>query len=314
MTQDSDIAPIASVLATASSSPRSDKQSNAAEYVFNAMNWKHHLEMLWAKADIEALLRRRMLAIQLGQQGYNNMIHRLEHDMTAISDHQDAVYTEQDLLTIFWYHSDILRAMIGKCGSETSEDNIWIHHTNIALTPLSWNWLHHVQLTATIYNEKSNQEIVVGFVEVAMLSNPLLSSTVPSSESNNSTYLYYDETEINYPGNNCVVYIEPYTTKVGDNRTSRAYSPAITNLATSPHYRRMGIARQLLQFAERYCSVYWRTQSTNVNEIGLYVEKTNLPAFNLYSSLGYKVRASSPGRGRIGEMWYMTKAIRKKKR
>ena len=56
----------------------------------------------------------------------------------------------------------------------------------------------------------------------------------------------------------------------------------ISNIATYPDYRAMGIAKQLMLFAED------EAKKANVKMMVLDVESENLAAINLYQKLGYK--------------------------
>lgn len=60
--------------------------------------------------------------------------------------------------------------------------------------------------------------------------------------------------------------------------------PYISNLAVAPDYRRLGIARQLLQ----RCEV--QVQRWHYGSIGLHVLETNQGAMELYRQLGYQVQ------------------------
>ena len=44
--------------------------------------------------------------------------------------------------------------------------------------------------------------------------------------------------------------------------------------------------------------------------MGLYVEKENHAALELYQSLGYETTVSCEGGDFLGEMWYMTRNLR----
>jgi ribosomal protein S18 acetylase RimI-like enzyme len=63
--------------------------------------------------------------------------------------------------------------------------------------------------------------------------------------------------------------------------------PTIANLATSPQYRRRGIATSLLASATRYVQRNWETSS---DEVALYVSKDNGRAVSLYKKHGFHER------------------------
>jgi len=144
-------------------------------------------------------------------------------------------------------------------------------------------------MTATIQNDGKTNDVVAGFCEIAMLSNPILC---------------HDHTE------DCVI---STSNSIGDADTNSYnnnqyyyYSPAITNLAVSPKHRRRGIARRLLARAERYVKTQWGAES-----LGLYVEKTNTAALTLYQNCGFvpTITCCSGDGNRLGEMWYMRKML-----
>lgn len=59
-------------------------------------------------------------------------------------------------------------------------------------------------------------------------------------------------------------------------------APLMSNLAVSKDFRRMGIAEDLVKAAEEIARKQW-----GYDEVYLYVEKRNTPAFKLYRKLGY---------------------------
>jgi ribosomal protein S18 acetylase RimI-like enzyme len=62
----------------------------------------------------------------------------------------------------------------------------------------------------------------------------------------------------------------------------QAYAPTIMNLATSPEYRRQGIATRLMQSASRFVHQKWE-----FGELSVYVEVENKAAIALYQTMGY---------------------------
>ena len=62
-------------------------------------------------------------------------------------------------------------------------------------------------------------------------------------------------------------------------------TPMITNLVTSPDYRRRGVASNLLKSARRYVRCYWG--SCDDMPLGLYVERDNTAAKALYARQGF---------------------------
>ncbi len=55
----------------------------------------------------------------------------------------------------------------------------------------------------------------------------------------------------------------------------------ITNVAVLPHFRRCGIASQLVDAVVEYCT------KNNLNEIALEVRESNIPAASLYKKHGF---------------------------
>jgi ribosomal protein S18 acetylase RimI-like enzyme len=83
----------------------------------------------------------------------------------------------------------------------------------------------------------------------------------------------------------------------GPNNEERCAAPTIANLATSPHYRRRGIAAGLLESVSRYVKQYWE----EADDLALYVAKDNARAVSLYKKQGFQ------SEGPAGDdKWYMT--------
>jgi ribosomal protein S18 acetylase RimI-like enzyme len=95
------------------------------------------------------------------------------------------------------------------------------------------------------------------------------------------------------------------------NPVKKVYSPAIANLATAPAWRRRGVATRLLRTASRFVSIHWSKDSKSSPTLGLFVEKENAAALALYEKLGFATSATSDGGDSLGDMWYMTKDLRK---
>lgn len=117
--------------------------------------WRIRMDQMFAKADIEALLRGRLCAMREGQLAWQRI---------------SQVYADESLedrLKIFWATSDRMRNLIEKASQETGEANLWQTH-NFVLTPPDRNWFNHLQLTAVDVTTGK----IAGFCEVAMLSNP----------------------------------------------------------------------------------------------------------------------------------------------
>jgi ribosomal protein S18 acetylase RimI-like enzyme len=253
-TQATDLPEIATMLSTAAiKGPES-----------GLWNWKINMDRLWAKADIEALLRPRFEAIQ---EGRKTLAKLSQLNLKNMVDDQD-----QTRLQLLW-GNDRFRRSILKASRDTGEPNVWQTH-NFALAPKDASWLYHLQITA----EDAATGQVVGFVEVAMLSNPVDSRRkIESSENDNDS-----------------------DANIDDDSCSLVYSPAITNLAVSEDYRRRGIATRLLQTAARFARQEWKAE-----DFGLYVEQANSAAIALYQRNGYTIKQSCKGGGQLGDMFYM---------
>lgn len=158
-TQASDIPEIVQILSTASvAAAKSDPATSTS------FNWKSKMNQLWAKADLESLLSVRLEAIEEGQKVLTRYQPLLKSPEV----------TEADRLRVLW-NTDRFRTRVVRASKETGEDNLWRTH-NMALPPPTGSWLQHLQMTA----EHVPSGEVVGFCEVAMLSNPLQSSFSPA--------------------------------------------------------------------------------------------------------------------------------------
>ena len=63
------------------------------------------------------------------------------------------------------------------------------------------------------------------------------------------------------------------------------------------------MAKGLVKSAERFVQRKWKC-----DELGLYVEKRNLKAMNLYSAVGYQVKSSLNEQDQPSK-WYMSKHL-----
>jgi ribosomal protein S18 acetylase RimI-like enzyme len=261
-TQATDLPEIATMLSTAAiKSPES-----------GLWNWKINMDRLWAKADIEALLRPRFEAIQEGRKTLGKLS---KLNLKNMVDEDE----DQTRLQLLW-GNDRFRRNILKASRDTGEPNVWQRH-NFALAPKDASWLYHLQITA----EDAATGQVIGFVEVAMLSNPAGSRR--NSQRKNEPSENNNDSDAN-------------SNRIDDDSCSLIYSPAITNLAVSEDYRRQGIATRLLQTAARFARQEWEAQ-----HFGLYVEKANSAAIALYQRNGYTIKQSCKGGGQLGDMFYM---------
>lgn len=278
--------------------------------------WMSRINQLWAKADVEALLRRRLHALLLGKRAAVRV--RTLATATAVDDNgsssknlpavaaaEHQQQQQQRLLQVWWSTSDAVRRQIAMAADETGEDTVWRHH-HMALTPESPRWLYHVQMSATTTaaattTTAKSARRVVGFCEIAMLSNPTFSNATA-----------YPLLDGDGDDTDCII-------TVADGQTDRSsssssvychFSPAIANLAVAPDARRRGVAGRLLRAAERYVAAQWDGATT----LGLFVEQANAAAIALYETHGYAiVTAASGGGGGRGDMWYMRKSLRRRR-
>jgi ribosomal protein S18 acetylase RimI-like enzyme len=241
-TRAADISAIATMLASA----------NAVMPSKGFFDFQRKLDLMFAKADIEALLRARHEILAQGRQILARF--RREHG-------GDDASTENSLLLRYLWLSkhEAWHNQIEKAIRNTAEPTVWQQHEHFSLAPQHFSWLWHLQISAI-----DDDEQAVGFCEVAMLLDPTSS-------------------------------------------TRRCFAPAIANLAVSDQYRRRGIATRLMQSAEQFVRRKWR--SDEPFHLGLYVEKSNTAALQLYRKMGYVQTVSCPGGDLLGEMWYMVRAL-----
>jgi GNAT superfamily N-acetyltransferase len=328
-TVETDLSAVASFLATAAVSSNNS----------NNNIWQKKIDQLWAKSDIEALLRRRFNALHEGQkavQRVNNMVdnsaYNNNNNNNGATTTTAPIVSSQQKLQLLWSSSDRLRQEIAMAAAETGEDTVWRRHPHMAVTPATAQWLNHLQMTATVVvgtktttttpndvTPSTAETVVVGFCEIAMLLNPVYSP--PDQDTNNEWVIAVEEDN---------------ASSSSTSRTSTPrydyYSPAIVNLAVAPEFRRQGIAAKLLATAERYVVQHWGSSSGSVVvrsgtttppapsttvTLGLYVHPSNAAAMALYQSRGYKhmvqVDACPNDRdnNNNNNMWYMSKSLRR---
>ena len=320
-TDEAQLSDIASFLATASRYTCRQQEGQKA----SSNPWRDRIDLLFAKSDIEALIRRRWRIIDMGRKAFVRAEKQIEQQQTIIDMKQqkhltttckDRMPGDDAILKYVWSTNDELRNEIQIAASETGEDTIWKHHYPMIITPSSKHWFNHIQISAiastitaqispatkttnNIFNFsvsfkddeviKKSLPNVAGFCEVAMLLNPIYSL----NQTTHDCICPNGKTD-------CVISIQDRTTQqqqqIENKNTPPSppkinyYTPAIANLAVDDTMRRQGIATKLLQRAERYVIRYW----TNTTTIGLYVSTSNIPAIQLYEKCGYHKRLLVP--------------------
>ena len=73
------------------------------------------------------------------------------------------------------------------------------------------------------------------------------------------------------------------TTTGSSSSSSSTIAPLMSNLAVGKKYRRLGVARDMVDAAETLVRKTW-----GMDEVYLYVEQRNVPAVRLYQTLGYR--------------------------
>jgi ribosomal protein S18 acetylase RimI-like enzyme len=250
---ESDLPLVADMLATASIQLSHSQKTNARPRI----GFMAKLDQLWVRNDIEKLLSIRHKAIKeakLQITQYESRSLTGTSLAAAAVESNDAVASSASRLSVLW-KSDSFRKLVYRASSETGEKNLWRNH-NYQLPPESESWLQHLQMTA--WDWETDQ--VVAFCEIAMLANP-------TQATGSSTLLAQNKA----------------SNSLSQSRATRSnFSPAILNLCVDERHRRLGIAKRMLQRAERYVRQHWQAES-----LGLYVHAHNHAARALYKNLGY---------------------------
>jgi ribosomal protein S18 acetylase RimI-like enzyme len=203
-----------------------------------AFNFKKRMEFLRTKAGVTSLLHSRMEAIATGK--------KLWH---IVSRSSLEGLNDTEKLRYLW-SSDIFRNKLEKACKLSDEPHSWKGY-NFACAPEKTEQLFHKMLTA----ENVATGEIVGFCEVAMLSQPNHWSTVGDD---------------------------------GSDSVKNQAVPTIVNLVTSAEYRRRGIASSILQSASKYVELKGCSQ-----ELALYVEQHNKGALRMYERLGFQTHYDS---------------------
>jgi ribosomal protein S18 acetylase RimI-like enzyme len=197
-TRESDINDLTDILANALVDPYGE--------VEGGFNFKFKMDLLKCKSGVESLLLSRVEAINMGM--------RLGQDCPL-------ELSETEKLRFLW-SNDGFRNKMRKAATTSTEPHIWNDH-NFACAPESPCWLQHKMITA----EDSESGEIVGFCEVAMLS-------------------------------------EPSEDEDGDDQCSLEVAPAIVNLAILSNYRRRGIASRLMKTAARFVRKEWSSDELSL--------------------------------------------------
>lgn len=153
----SDLGTVASFLATAQQ--QEDERKNDWPASFKA-----RIDSLFAKADIESLLRGRLRAIKEGVTSWR----RVTDHIRGEEDQEVSEYDPSILMRHWWSSSDGFRNAVHQAATATAESNVWNQQQqqNGYISPHDSSWLQHLQLTALSPSDRNSP---VGFCEVAML-------------------------------------------------------------------------------------------------------------------------------------------------
>ena len=222
-------------------------------------------EQMFAKMDIEELLKGRLQTIRECREISKQVQVMLANRDQWASRDERLEMTEEELFLQLWWKGKHTNRMKSMIEKASRQTG----EDNI------WRQ-HNFALTPEsiswlnhlqITAVDDNSSKAIGFCEVAMLSNPLLVTQ----------------------------------RREGDDES---FSPAVTNLASAPSFRRRGVATRLLRSAERYVKQRWGAE-----KLALYVEQTNEPAISLYEKMGYKIMVACGGADNTKDMWYMVKDL-----
>lgn len=181
-TRMSDISDVSDILATSLLDPLCEFD--------RGLNFKFKMELLKTKAAVEKMVTSRVNAIGTG---------------LSIDKNCPLQLSATDKLRFLW-SNDGFRNKMEKAVGVSTEPYIWNYH-NFACAPENPCWLQHKMFTA----ENSDNGEIVGFCEIAMLSQPIERAGGDEEQ--------------------CSVEV----------------SPTIINLAISPNHRRRGIASRLMK-------------------------------------------------------------------
>jgi len=236
-------------------------------------NWKARMERLRVKSSLQNTLHHRIQALEEGKKHLSQSIGTTYGEGISLQIMKDPHH--------LWYlwSQESFRKRIQQAAEVSTEPHPWGNH-DFELAPTDPRWLRHEMITA---QDVESGEII-GFCEIAMLLCP--PPTVASAEDNYNNNMDFTDGD-NYYNNNHAF-----------DCCSVDCAPTIANLVVAKHYRRRGIAKGLVKSAERIVARKWQC-----DELGLYVEKENSRAMDLYYRTGYDVKAVS------GSKWYMSKAL-----
>lgn len=264
-TRASDLREVSSLLGSASMSfpPSQD---------MNRLNWKTKIDLLRSSESMRTLLACRYQAMTEGKAVLADRINSIPDRLY----HHDDKYAAARAI----WSREALRQKIEKAAKMSNDPHMWKEHNFATCTvnPQDPCMLQHVMMTA----EDTSTGSVVGFCEVAMLSQP---TTYTNTNFNDHDNADIDEDE-------CAL-------------TFFSGAPTIANLVISPNYRRRGIASSLMESAARYTRQTW---SSSV--LSLYVDQVNSGALRLYTQHGFEKEMACETNCATGsKQWYMTRSL-----
>jgi len=240
----------------------SDMLANESIDLADGSNWSANIKKLKALSSFRTQILHRLQATEAA---------------TAVRSYPEfcdleSTATDRDICRLLWSQK-IFRSKLEKAAKTASSyegaNTLWEKH-NFNVQPSDPMIMNHIMVTAVDVDyvqgkRNCNDVCIVGFCEIAML-------PIPSTDN------------------------------------ERRYAPCIANLVVSPNHRRRGVASRLLRNAERFVKLHWSEtifchspDDCDLDEddlrirgiLGLYVDKGNEAATNLYLRKNFKISKHS---------------------